>query len=90
MRHLKLVSPAKYDLVKQIIDFAKHDASQKHKLLVIENILDHAPKTQQFVMVGDSGELDPEVKIHKLKILFYIISSRFMEKSLENIRIESR
>ncbi|CAF4066318.1 unnamed protein product [Adineta steineri] len=61
MRHLKLVGPDKYDLIKKILDFAKQDASQKHKLRVIQDILDHAPVTQQFTMVGDSGELDPEI-----------------------------
>ena len=66
MRHLKLVGSGKYDLIKKIIDFIQHDASQKHKLIVIQNILDHAPITQQFVMVGDSGELDPEVRIKKV------------------------
>jgi phosphatidate phosphatase APP1 len=72
MRHLKLVSSAKYDLIRQIIDFVEHDASQKHKLTVIQNILDHAPKTQQFIMVGDSGELDPEVRMNKLKIIYIL------------------
>jgi phosphatidate phosphatase APP1 len=66
MRHLKLVGSDKYDLITKIIDFLQHDASQKHKLIVIQNILDNAPITQQFVMVGDSGELDPEVGINNL------------------------
>jgi phosphatidate phosphatase APP1 len=69
MRHLKLIDSDKYKLIKKIIEFVKHDASQIHKLTVIKHILDHAPLTQEFVMVGDSGELDPEVKMKKLKIL---------------------
>jgi len=69
MRHLKLVGSDKYNLIKKIIEFAQHNASQTHKLTVIKTILDHAPSTQQFFMVGDSGELDPEVKINKFKIL---------------------
>jgi phosphatidate phosphatase APP1 len=62
MRHLKLIGSDKYNLIKKIIDFAKHNASQTHKLTTIKGIFDHAPTTQQFVMVGDSGELDPEVR----------------------------
>jgi hypothetical protein len=69
MRHLKLVDSDKYNLIKKIIDFAQHQASKIHKLAVIKDIFDHAPLTQEFVMIGDSGELDPEVKINKLKIL---------------------
>ncbi len=62
MRHLKLVGSDKYELFKKIRDFVQHDASQIHKLTVINNILDYAPIHQQFIMVGDSGELDPEVR----------------------------
>ena len=62
MRHLKLVSTDKYNLAKKVIDFIGHEASQTHKLTAIESILEHAPSTQQFIMVGDSGELDPEVR----------------------------
>ncbi|CAF1380202.1 unnamed protein product [Rotaria magnacalcarata] len=61
MRHLKLVSKEKVNLLKHIIDFVQHDASQRHKVSVIENILTHAPIKQQFTMVGDSGEVDPEI-----------------------------
>jgi len=62
MRHLKLISSDKYNLITKIIDFAKHDASKIHKLTVIKEIFNYAPLTQEFIMVGDSGELDPEVK----------------------------
>ncbi|UJR21916.1 hypothetical protein I4U23_024986 [Adineta vaga] len=61
MRHLKVISPDKYNLVKQLSDFIGHNASQRHKLTVIETILNLAPSTQQFIMVGDSGEFDPEI-----------------------------
>ncbi|CAF5113628.1 unnamed protein product, partial [Rotaria sp. Silwood1] len=44
-----------------IINFIEHDGSQKHKITVIENIFTYAPIRQQFIMVGDSGELDPEI-----------------------------
>jgi len=67
MRHLKLVSPDTVDLITQILAFVHHNASRIHKLLVIKDILDHAPKTQEFIMVGDSGELDPEVRIRTVK-----------------------
>jgi phosphatidate phosphatase APP1 len=62
MRHLKLVSSEKYQLISKVLDFAKRADSQKHKLHAIDWILRHAPINQQFVMVGDSGELDPEVR----------------------------
>ncbi|CAF3040998.1 unnamed protein product [Rotaria sp. Silwood2] len=61
MRHLKLAGPDKINLIKSIMDFVKHDGSEKHKTAVIENILTYAPIKQQFIMVGDSGELDPEI-----------------------------
>ncbi|CAF5069770.1 unnamed protein product, partial [Rotaria sp. Silwood1] len=61
MRHLKLAGSDKINLIKSIIDFINHDGSQKHKITVIENIFTYAPIKQQFVMVGDSGELDPEI-----------------------------
>jgi phosphatidate phosphatase APP1 len=68
MRHLKLSSSDKYQLIRKFKEFIKHDASQTHKLNVINDIFDHAPITQQFVMVGDSGELDPEVRINNQQI----------------------
>ncbi|CAF0900859.1 unnamed protein product [Rotaria sordida] len=61
MRHLKLADSDKLNLINSIIDFVKHDASRKHKISVIENILTYASIKQKFVMVGDSGELDPEI-----------------------------
>jgi phosphatidate phosphatase APP1 len=65
MRHLKLVDSNKYQLITKIFEFTQHASSQNHKLTVIKSILDHAPSTQEFIMVGDSGEVDPEVKLHK-------------------------
>jgi phosphatidate phosphatase APP1 len=62
MRHLKLVTSKKYELMAKIIDFAQRNASQTHKLIAIKNIFDYASINQQFIMIGDSGELDPEVR----------------------------
>jgi len=61
MRHLKLVSSDIYDLMEKMFKFVQHDASQRHKLNVIKNIFHYAPIQRQFIMVGDSGELDPEI-----------------------------
>lgn len=62
MRHLKLVREEKRELIKHLKEFSKPESSKKHKLIVIKDILEHAPLTQEFIMVGDSGELDPEVR----------------------------
>lgn len=62
MRHLKLAGSEKLALLDHIIDFARHNSSQSHKISVIEDILAYAPIKQRFFMVGDSGEFDPEVK----------------------------
>ena len=62
MRHLKLAGVDKLNIIKKIIEFAEHNASQTHKLTAISSIFDYALTTQQFIMVGDSGELDPEVR----------------------------
>ncbi len=70
MRHLKLADKDKADLIQQLLEFIKHDASLKHKLVAIRDILDHAPKKQEFIMVGDSGELDPEVRVYIQKQLW--------------------
>ncbi len=59
MRHLKLVGSDKSQLIAKIFEFTQHSSSQNHKLTVIKAILDHAPSTQDFIMVGDSGEVDP-------------------------------
>ena len=63
MRHLKLVSTEKSLLLLKLSEFIQHEGSRKHKLNVIEDILQHAPIGRRFVMVGDSGELDPEVSV---------------------------
>lgn len=70
MRHLKSADSDKLNLIDSLFDFIKPDASRKHKLAVIENILTNAPIKQQFIMVGDSGELDPEVRINKIENRF--------------------
>lgn len=62
MRHLKLSDSNKTQLITKVIEFAQHQSSQTHKLTAIEEIMKYAPSTQQFVMIGDSGELDPEVR----------------------------
>ena len=62
MRHLKLVDSDQFQLVSKVLDFAKREASQLHKLEAINWILKHAPANQRFTLVGDSGELDPEVR----------------------------
>ena len=61
MRHLKLVDSDKVQLITKVMDFIQRQASQTHKLKMIENIVTRAPSNQRFFLVGDSGELDPEV-----------------------------
>ena len=67
MRHLKLVDSDKINLLTGLYNFIKHDSSKRHKINVIETIFNNAPIQHQFIMVGDSGELDPEVKNNQLK-----------------------
>ena len=72
MRHLKLSDSNKTHLITKIIEFAQHQSSQTHKLTAVEEILKYAPSTQQFVMIGDSGELDPEVRpVKSRRLIFY-------------------
>lgn len=61
MRHLKLVDADKVQLITKVMDFIQPQASKNHKLTMIENIVTGAPSNQRFFLVGDSGELDPEV-----------------------------
>ena len=61
MRHLKLIDSDKAQLLTKLLEFTQREASQKHKVAIIKDILRYAPSNQRFVLVGDSGELDPEV-----------------------------
>jgi phosphatidate phosphatase APP1 len=62
MRHLKLFDEDRSTQITIFKKFIELNASMTHKLLVINHIVRHAPSRQRFILVGDSGELDPEVK----------------------------
>jgi phosphatidate phosphatase APP1 len=65
MRHLKLVDSDKLNLIAKLQEFIEHTGSQTHKLGAITTLLKLSPSTQRFIMVGDSGEFDPEVRRDK-------------------------
>ena len=63
MRHLKLAGGNTGQIITKMWDFIHSAESQEHKLTNIKHIFDHASVSHQFVLVGDSGERDPEVRV---------------------------